>query len=100
MASVAVRGAHYLAEKLTSLGWSLPFSNAFFKECVITPDASTAEVVAKSLEAGFLVGPMLDRFADSFCEETRSLLKNAMLIAVTEKHSQATLDQFAELFNK
>ncbi|QDU80305.1 putative glycine dehydrogenase (decarboxylating) subunit 1 [Polystyrenella longa] len=87
------QGAHYLVNQLKANGWKAPFAAPYFKECVLTPPASVSEVVTQAQEGGFLVGPVLDRFTDAFCEETQEQLQNSLLLAVTEKRTLEELDQ-------
>lgn len=93
---LSCQGAHYLVEELVKKGWTATFNQPYFKECVVSSTAQVTQVVSQAREAGFLIGPVLDRFSHSFCEQTQEKLQNSLLLAVTEKRSVAQLDQFVE----
>ena len=91
------QGAHYLRDRLQKASWSMPFEQAFFKEFLIRAPRDVHEIAEQALEAGYLIGPTLDRFADEFCDETRAKLENTLLLAVTEKRTLAELDAFGKV---
>jgi len=93
---LSCQGAHYLVKSLHATGWNSPFDQPFFKETVLQPAGDAEEVMTRAREAGFLIGPVLDRFRDTYSSETQESLHNAMLLAVTEKHSVEHLDQFVQ----
>ena len=83
--------AHYAADQLTEKNvGAVTFPYPFFKEFVFTPHAPVEEVIEKAKQAGFNIGPTLNRF------ETGSEQNNNLLIAVTEKRTREEIDQLVE----
>jgi len=89
IANHCLQKSHYLAEKIATVpGFEVKFKAPFFKEFVITTPTPAAEVIAGLRERKILAGIDLSKFDYG--------LENALLVAVTEKRSQAELDAFAE----
>jgi glycine dehydrogenase subunit 1 len=84
--------AHYAAEKLTAIaGIELAFDGPFFKEFTLRCSAGTQSVVERARQAGFEIGPELSSLSESEHQDN-----NLLLLAVTEKRSQADIDRLAE----
>jgi glycine dehydrogenase subunit 1 len=84
-AELSTRKAHYAAERLAAIdGISLPFSGPFFKEFMITVDGNATEILDEVGRQGYHGGIALERWYTE--------LKNAILIAVTEKRTKAEID--------
>lgn len=90
VAERSFKKAHYLAEKLAEIsGFSLKFSDPFFKEFVIQTDYDVDLVLKTLLEnkvlGGYALGSDYPQLADCF------------LTAVTEKRTKAEIDQFIQV---
>lgn len=83
------RGAHYLAQKLSTIkGVSLRFQGEFFNEFALQLPKPAHEVQKELMARGFLIGPTLERdFPD---------MNDSLLIAVTEKRSKEEIDTLVE----
>jgi len=91
-AELSCRKAHYAAEKLSSVnGVNLLFDKPFFKEFTLRCEKSVEQVQRAAAEAGFLVGPALNRFGRSIDLGERPT-DNALLVAVTEQRTQDEID--------
>ena len=89
VANQCVQKSHYLAEKISEIpGFELKFSAPFFKEFVIKTPIPVSAVISRLRERKILAGIDLSKFDYG--------LENALLVAVTEKRSQAELDAFVE----
>ncbi|NOY76536.1 MAG: aminomethyl-transferring glycine dehydrogenase subunit GcvPA [Calditrichaeota bacterium] len=89
VANQCLQKSHYLAEKIAAIpGFELKFKAPFFKEFVIKTPIPAADVIAGLKDRKILAGIDLSKFDYGF--------ENALLVAVTEKRSQAELDAFAE----
>ena len=89
VANQCLQKSHYLAEKIAAVpGFELKYSAPFFKEFVIKTPIPAAKVITKLRERKILAGIDLSKFDYQ--------LENALLVAVTEKRSQAELDDFVK----
>jgi glycine dehydrogenase subunit 1 len=90
-ANLCLQKSRYLAKRQASRGRFEPaFDQPTLKEFVLRDrENRVEEVLAKSLEAGFMAGIRLARWYPD--------LADCFLIAVTEKRTRAELDAFAEL---
>ncbi|HUG18861.1 MAG TPA: aminomethyl-transferring glycine dehydrogenase subunit GcvPA [Planctomycetaceae bacterium] len=87
------RLAHYAAERLTALpNFEQAFDQPFFKEFALRYRGDVRDLSRRAAEAGFAIGPTLDRFPGQFDESMRSLV----LCAVTEKRTVEEIDRLAE----
>jgi glycine dehydrogenase subunit 1 len=82
-----VAKARYAAERLTDLStaelrWP---AAAFFKEFVIRTERAPVEVQARLLDAGFLVGPVVE---------------DGLLVSVTERRSREEIDRLVKAFEE
>lgn len=86
--------AEYLKARLTEGGkWSLSYAGPTFNEFVIRSARITArEAVEHAAKEGLLAGVDLGRFGAEH--------KHDLLIAVTEKHDRAALDQLAAVLTR
>jgi glycine dehydrogenase subunit 1 len=94
VAELCVRKAHYAAERLTKAGnMELAFADRpFFKEFLLRIHTGSRGAIARAREAGFDIGPSLDRYPtyDS------PALSDCVLLAVTERRTRAEIDWLAE----
>lgn len=104
LATISVQRAHYLAEKLSSVaGVKLTFDMPFFNEFAITlPESVNAASVLDELkERGILGGIDLSLSLGLNCGASATaspaILKNSVLVAVTEMNSPQELDRYAEV---
>ncbi len=81
--------ARYAADRLSSIGFDLPFDGEFFNEFVAVPPVDANEMNKKLLEEGIHGALMLE---GQFPE-----LKNALLYGVTEMHSTDTINRMVEI---
>lgn len=89
VAEDSFKKAHYLAEKINQLpGFSVKFDAPYFKEFIVETEHDVEEVL-KRLENEKILGgyPLGKDYAD---------LSNCFLVAVTEKRTQAELDQYIQ----
>jgi glycine dehydrogenase subunit 1 len=79
--------ARYAAERLTDLSTAeLRWPDAeFFKEFVVRAERDPAEVRGRLLEAGFLVGPVLE---------------DGLLVSVTERRTREEIDRLVKAFEE
>jgi glycine dehydrogenase subunit 1 len=80
--------AHYAAERLSipttaQLMWP---DEDFFKEFAMATEVPAAEVQRRLVEAGFLVGPVLE--------------EHALLVSVTERRTREEIDRFVKAFEE
>ena len=86
------RKSHYAADRLTAAGiGTVAFPHPFFKEFVFTPHAPVEEIIGKAKQAGFNIGPAMNRF-----ELGEDYINNSLLIAVTEKRTREEIDALVE----
>lgn len=84
-----IRKAHYLQRNLTKIqGVSLHFAGPYFNEFVIDVPQNAKEIQEKLLKRGYFAGLLLDTCKNGF--------ENSLMLAVTEKHTKDTLDEFAK----
>jgi len=84
------RKAHYAAERLTRIpGVQLAFDRPFFKEFTLRCDGGVEAFCARARDAGFDLGPALGRFGQAVDES----LRDAVLVAVTEKRTRREIDE-------
>lgn len=89
------RLAHYAAEKLASIpGYSLPFSQPFFKEFVLRCPHSAEQSQQIARRAGFDIGPSLSRLS-GWTSLPQELRQQCLLIAVTECRTREEIDRLA-----
>lgn len=94
------RLAHYAAEKLSAIsGYSLAFSQPFFKEFVLRCPQSAATTQAAARRAGFDLGPTLDRLT-GWASISPELRERCLLVAVTECRSRTEIDRLAAALSK
>ena len=79
--------ARYAGERLSDIsGVALKWPEAeFFKEIAVTTDRPAPEVQRRLLDAGFLVGPLLD---------------DGLLVSVTERRTRDEIDAFVKAFEE
>ena len=84
--------AHELAEKIEALnGYSVPFKT-FFKEFAVQCPVSPKEIEQAMTDANLLGGYNLSRYYPE--------LENHILVAVTEKRTEAEMKRFVEVLKK
>lgn len=87
------RLAHYAAEKLTALpNFEQAFDQPFFNEFALRYQGDVRELSRRAADAGFAIGPTLDRFPKRFDASMQSIV----LCAVTEKRTVEEIDRLAE----
>jgi glycine dehydrogenase subunit 1 len=100
VAELCTRKAHYAAEQLARLpGLSLAFDRPFFKEFTLQYDGDAIELRARARQAGFDVGPALDRFADHG-RRAGWTADGRLLVAVTEKRTRVEVDRLAVVISR
>jgi glycine dehydrogenase subunit 1 len=82
-----VAKAHYAAERVSDLGgvrlmWP---DEQFFKEFTVVTERPAQEVQRRLIDAGFLVGPLLDQ---------------GLVISVTERRTREEIDRFVKAFEE
>ena len=93
VAGLCLQKAHYLAEQLSQIkGVRLLFNQPFFKEFAIQLPVSAGEANEAMLKEHILAGVDLGRFDAS--------MKNALLVAVTEKRSRKEMDRYVSIIQK
>jgi glycine dehydrogenase subunit 1 len=91
-AELCCRKAHYAAERLTSIpGVTLAFDRPFFKEFTLRCTGGAEAILSKARHGGFDLGPSLSRFGTAIVGS----LKDAVLVAVTEKRTKREIDELA-----
>jgi glycine dehydrogenase subunit 1 len=91
-AELCCRKAHYAAERLTSIpGVELAFDRPFFKEFTLRCTGGAEAILSKARQGGFDLGPSLSRFGTAIAGS----LKDAVLVAVTEKRTKREIDELA-----
>ncbi len=94
-AELSCRKAHYAAEQLTKInGIELLFPQPFFKEFVIKTKGRTVDILNKSREAGFDLGPVLSRLP--YLRSEIEGVDDALLVAVTEKRTRVEIDRLVD----
>ena len=92
VASLCLQNSHYLADNISQLdGFELRFASPFFKEFVITTPVPAKQIINALHEKNISAGIDLSNFGYD--------LKNAMLVAVTEKRTKNEMDKFLELLS-
>ncbi len=96
MAEQSYHKSHYFATQICNLpGYDLKFGSMtetpFFNEFVITCPCSSKDIISKSAECGFLLGPDLNSKSVGQVGED-----NDLLICVTEKRTREELDTLVE----
>ena len=99
VAELSCRKAHYAAEQLTAAGLELAFAQPFFKEFVVRCHGNTTELALRARQAGFDIGPTLNRFP-SLAAEVGASANDLMLIAVTESRTKNQIDHLAHALRK
>ncbi|MCG6155145.1 aminomethyl-transferring glycine dehydrogenase subunit GcvPA [Rubinisphaera margarita] len=85
-----------LADRLTEAGvGQLAYAQPFFKEFVFQFNRPVDEVIAAAQNAGFNLGPVLDRF-----EFPNGVPENSLLIAVTEKRTFDEIDRLVAALSR
>jgi glycine dehydrogenase subunit 1 len=79
--------AHYAAERLSDLAGVRPMwpDEEFFKEFTVITERPAGEVQRRLVDAGFLVGPLLDQ---------------GVVISVTERRTREEIDRFVKAFEE
>jgi glycine dehydrogenase subunit 1 len=89
MADLCLQKSHYLADRIASLpGFELAYSQPFFKEFAVRYRGDTARLLQGLSNRGYLLGPDLGRFDESW--------RDLLLVAVTEKRTRAEMDGLVE----
>ncbi len=94
VAELCVRKAHYAAQKLTEVkNLELAFpEKPFFKEFTLRCRGGASRIIARAHEAGFDIGPGLDRYPAS-----GTLTRfDCLVVAVTERRTRDEIDGLAE----
>jgi glycine dehydrogenase subunit 1 len=92
-AEISTRKAHYAAEKLGAVpGLSLAFLGPFFKEFVVRAAGDVEAILAEVGRLGYHGGIALGRWYPA--------LRDAILIAVTEKRTRDEIDGLAAAYNQ
>lgn len=90
LAELNLQKSHYLAEKIAKLpGYALRFSGPFFNEFVIQTRKKPARLLKVLRDEGFLGGLDLAPY--------KILDGNNLLLAVTERRTQAEMDRFVKV---
>ncbi len=93
-ATLCLHKARYAADRLTQVpGIELAFDRPFFKEFTLKVRGDIESTMRKAREAGFDIGPALDRFPSLAAGD--HALNDALLLAVTEKRTKAEIDALA-----
>jgi glycine dehydrogenase subunit 1 len=88
-ASASVENAHYAFERITALdGYAPIFSGPFFHEFAVRTPIPAREIVRRACDQGVLPGVALSRFGDA-----EPVVREGLLIAVTEKRTKADIDR-------
>ena len=88
VAELCLAGAHYAAGKIADIpGYRLKFSAPFFKEFVVQTPVSPKKIISSLAKFDILAGVDVGPFKIG--------LKGCLMIAVTEKVSQAQIDELA-----
>ena len=92
-ANLCCQKSHYAHQRLSQVPGLAPlFERPFFKEFGLrVVEGNAADYVQRAADAGFEIGPSLDRF--SFVPES---LRNCLLIAVTESRTREEIDRLAD----
>jgi len=95
VAELCCQKAHYAADQLSQVdGIALMWEHPFFNEFVVRCDKSVDQVISAAGEAGFDIGPALNRFSQLLPTSGAALdLDNCLLVAVTECRTQSEIDQ-------
>jgi glycine dehydrogenase subunit 1 len=92
VAELCCRKAHYAADRLARVpSVSLAFDRPFFKEFTLKCAKSSEAFLSRAREAGFDLGPAISRFGTAMSAP----LKEALLVAVTEKRTRQEIDELA-----
>ncbi|MCA8996396.1 MAG: aminomethyl-transferring glycine dehydrogenase subunit GcvPA, partial [Planctomycetaceae bacterium] len=92
-ATLCCQKAHYAHERFSQIHGLAPlFERPFFKEFGLrVVQGNASDFVQRAAEAGFDIGPSLDRFP--LIPES---LRNSLLIAVTESRTREEIDRLAD----
>jgi glycine dehydrogenase subunit 1 len=91
-AELCCRKAHYAAERLTRIpGIELAFDRPFFKEFTLRCADGVEAILSRARQAGFDLGPAVSQFGSA----VGASVKNAVLVAVTEKRTKREVDELA-----
>ncbi len=94
VAELCCQKAHYAAERMSEIGGiDLKFERPFFKEFVFGFRGDLEQLLQRSREAGFDVGPALHQF--SF--DSAMSLQDGCLLAVTEKRTRSEIDRLVDV---
>ncbi len=92
--AICYEKAHNLADKIAaSPGYSIKFEAPFFREFVMECPVDAAQVVARMKEAGILAGIPLGKYFGDWAN-------NCLLVALTEKRTDAELEAFCTFLRK
>ena len=91
VAELCCQKAHYAAEQLTAnTGLELAFKGSFFKEFLLR-SRNAGEIAVQARNAGFDIGPGLDRFPTLGKELGQA--NQTLLVAVTELRTKSDIDR-------
>lgn len=99
VAELSCQKAHYAADQLASAGIELAFDRPFFKEFVIRVRGNATDVAQRARDAGFDIGPTLNRFS-TLAAESGAFARESLLVAVTESRTKKQIDQLANALRK
>jgi glycine dehydrogenase subunit 1 len=92
VAEQSFQRAHYLADKIAKIpGYKLFNEKPFFNEFLVETPVDTDIIIDAGVQNGFLAGINISDLLPS---------KNGLLIAVTEKRTQAEMDSYIEFLTK
>jgi glycine dehydrogenase subunit 1 len=92
-AELSTRKAHYAAEQLSKVpGLSVAFAGPFFKEFVVRSDRDPVKLLTEVGRLGYHGGIALGRWYPD--------LRDAILVAVTEKRTKAEIDGLGEAYRR
>jgi glycine dehydrogenase subunit 1 len=94
LGSLCYEKAHRLAEMIEATpGFSIKFSGPFFREFVVECPVDAQQIVTRLKEAGILAGIPLGKYFGDWAD-------NCLLVALTEKRTNAELEAFRTLLEK
>jgi glycine dehydrogenase subunit 1 len=94
LGAICYEKAHRLAEMIeASPGFSIKFGGPFFREFVVECPVDANQIVTRLKEAGILAGIPLGRYFGEWA-------KNCLLVALTEKRTNAELEAFCAFLKK
>jgi glycine dehydrogenase subunit 1 len=93
LGELCVKQTAYAAERLAAVpGCRLTFDGARFKELVLETPVDAAELARRLARRGYLVGPALGRYYAG--------MERSLLVAVTERRTEAEIEGLAEAIEK